>query len=460
VVYARIREDRKVEVQGFTVSISDGIVELTGRVDNVLSRDRATQLAEAVRGVRAVDNRMEITPEKREDADIERDLLKALLYNAATAKMSIHAAVRNGVARLTGTVNSWQERELAERIADDVRGVRFTQNDLATKRMPIRLDAAIAGEIKTRLVWDVLIENDPVTAVVKDANVALSGTVGSATEKRRAVADAYVEGVRGVDGRGLLVEPDGAFDQHWQPALAKSDADIALAVRNAESYDPRVPAANIAVAVSNGVATLSGTVDTLNARLAAAAVARSTVGVTDVNNQIVARSQQEIADTVLAGRIHDTLSLDPMIDIHEISITSADGYVTLTGTVGTRLERAEAFDVASRVGGVVGVTNHLETPDQAVPHFSYALSDLALQLAEAEGDHPYGAKLSDEEVARRITSELRWSPFVGAAEVQVRVENGKATLSGTVHRRRARQAAVKCAFEGGAALVDDRIIVL
>jgi osmotically-inducible protein OsmY len=157
VVYTRIIEDSKVEQQGFTVSITDGIVGLTGRVDNVLSRDRATRLAEAVRGVRAVDNRMEIVPEKRADADIESDLLKALLYNAATAKMPIHAQVRNGVARLTGTVNSWQEQELAERIADDVRGVRFTQNDLATKRTPTRLDSAIAGDIKTRFVWDVLI---------------------------------------------------------------------------------------------------------------------------------------------------------------------------------------------------------------------------------------------------------------------------------------------------------------
>jgi osmotically-inducible protein OsmY len=460
VVYARIREDRKVDQQGFTVSIKDGIVGLTGRVDNVLSRDRATLLAEAVRGVRAVDNRMEIVPQKREDADIESDLMKALLYNAATAQMPIHAEVRNGVARLTGTVNSWQEQDLAERVADDVRGVRFTQNDLATKRTPIRLDSLIAGDIKTRFVWDVLIENDPVRAVVKDADVALSGTVGSAMEKRRAIADAYVDGVHSVDGRGLLVEPDGAFDQHWQPALVKSDADIARAVRDAESYDPRIKAANIAVAVSSGVATLSGTVDTLNAKLAAAAVARSTVGVNDVNNRIVARSQQEMADAVLAGRIHDALSLDPLIDVHGISITSESGYVTLTGMVANRLEGAEAFDVASRMAGVVSVANRMETRDQAVPHFYSALADPALTFAEAEGGRPQGAKLSDEELARRITSELRWSPFVRAEEVQVRVENGKATLSGTVHQRRARQAAVKCAFEGGAASVDDRITVL
>ena len=135
--------------------------------------------------------------------------------------------------------------------------MRFTQNDLATKRAPIRLDSAIAADIKTRdFVWDVLIENDPVTARVKDANVALIGRVGSAAEKRRAISDAYVDGVHSVDGTELLVEPDGAFDQRWQPALTKSDADIALAIRDAESYDPRIQAANVAVTDTNGVATL------------------------------------------------------------------------------------------------------------------------------------------------------------------------------------------------------------
>ena len=297
--------------------------------------------------------------------------------------------------------------------------------------------------------------------MVKDANVALSGRVGSATEKRRAIGGC----IRRRRPRRGWARALGRARRSVRPALAaralaKSDADIALAVRDAESYDPRVKAANIAVAVSGGVATLSGTVDTLNAKQAAAAVAASTVGVTNVNNRIVARSQQQMADTVLAGRIHDTLSLDPLLDVHEISITSAGGYVTLTGTVGSRLERAEAFDVASRLAGVVGVANQLETPDQAVPHFYSALSDPALQYAEAENFHPHVEQLSDEELARRITSELRWSPFVVVGEVQVRVENGKAILSGTVHQRRARQAAVKCAFEGGAKSVDNQIIVL
>jgi hypothetical protein len=73
VVYERIREDNKILQQGFAVSVKNGVIELTGRVDNLLSRDRATRVAEVVRGVRAVDNRMEIVPEKRNDADVESD---------------------------------------------------------------------------------------------------------------------------------------------------------------------------------------------------------------------------------------------------------------------------------------------------------------------------------------------------------------------------------------------------
>ena len=170
-----------------------------------------------------------------------------------------------------------------------------------------------------------------------------------------------------------------------------------------------------------------------------------------------------MADAVLAGRIHDTLSLDPLLDVHQISITSAGGYVTLTGVVDTRLERAEAFDVASRMVGVLGVANHLETKDQATPHFYSALSDPAWQYAEeAELSRQTAAPPSDEELRSPHHLRAALEPVrrrgrgAGACRKMARV-----TLSGTVHRRRARQAAVKrCAFEGGAKSVDNRIAVL
>jgi len=49
------------------VSVADGIVELTGSVDNILARKRATEIAETIKGVRAVVNRILVNPVPRSD---------------------------------------------------------------------------------------------------------------------------------------------------------------------------------------------------------------------------------------------------------------------------------------------------------------------------------------------------------------------------------------------------------
>ena len=182
-VATELHKDKGNE-SGVKVVVTDGIVQLTGKVDNVLSKDRSTRVAEAVRGVRSVSNRLMVAPVARPDQDIQRDVKKALLYNAATAKMPIHTTVKGGVVTLTGTVASWQEQQLAERIADGVRGVLMTENTLSRASKPKRVDNAIADDVKSRLAWDVLVEHDPVAVAVKDSNVTLSGSVGSAAENR------------------------------------------------------------------------------------------------------------------------------------------------------------------------------------------------------------------------------------------------------------------------------------
>jgi osmotically-inducible protein OsmY len=458
-VAAELHKDKKIDQVGLTVAVNNGIVQLTGNVDNALSKDRATRISEAVRGVRSVDNRLVVSPEKRPDTDVERDVGKALSYNAATAKLPVHVSVKNGVVTLTGTVGSWQEQQLAERISDDVRGVRFTQNDLTTKRRATRQDSAVAGDVKTRLAWDVLVEHDPITATVNGSKVTLSGTVGSAAERSRAIADAWVDGVVSVDAKNLAIDVTRPPDKNLQPGVPKSDAAIASAIKEAAFYDPRVKSFNINPSVTNGVATLSGTVDTLNAKMTAEALARSTVGVTDVKNQLVARSQQPLADRVLEDRVKDALIFDPLTDAHSIFVTAKGGRIKLTGTVGTFFEKAEAFDVASRMAGVTLVDNGLEVRDQAIPYVYSAYVDPFMPYVETWymiGLRPTG---TDAEIKSRIESEFSWSPFVHPDDVHVTVQNGKATLTGTVPTFREREAAAGCALEAGAVMVDNQVKV-
>ena len=204
-VSAELARDHKLNQTGIVVAVTSGVVELTGKVDNLISKERSTRIAESVRGVRSVSNRVEISAATRPDQDMQHDVIAALEFNIATAKMPIHATVRTGTVTLTGTVESWQEKQLAARIADGVRGVRLTQNDLITKYKGKRTDTAIAADVRSRLQWDALVEHDPVEANVTDGRVVLSGSVGSAAEKSRAAVDAWVDGVASIDATGIVV---------------------------------------------------------------------------------------------------------------------------------------------------------------------------------------------------------------------------------------------------------------
>jgi len=66
----------------------------------------------------------------------------------------------------------------------------------------------------------------------------------------------------------------------------------------------------------------------------------------------------------------------------------------------------------------------------------------------------------DTEIETAIESELWWSPYVDAENVDVAVTNGTVTLTGTVSSFTAKGAATDNAFEGGAAWVNNNLAVL
>lgn len=458
-VTTELKKDKRIDQTALAVTARDGIVTLAGKVDNLFSKERATRVAEAVRGVRTVDNQLQVVTEKRSDNDIQRDVASALAFDSATAKMPIHAQVRDGIVTLVGTVHSWQEQQLAERIADAVRGVHFTRNTLVTTQAAKRTDSALIGDVQSRLAWDVFTEHDPITPTVKDGKVTLSGTVGSAAEKRRAARDAWVDGVTGVDAKALVVNTASPPDKNLRPSSTKSDGAIALAIKTAALYDPRVKAFNVNPDVKDGVVTLTGTVDTLNAKMTAEELARDTVGVRDVKDQLVARSQQPVSDRTLEDRVKGALLFDPLADAHNIFVSVKDGRVKLTGAVGTFFEKAEAFDVASRIAGITSVDDGITVTDQVIPYVYSAFIDPYVPYVEnwyVVAIRPSG---SDADIQNRIKSEIAWSPFVELSDVNVAVSNGKATLTGTVHSPLERAAAERCAVEAGAVAVDNELKV-
>lgn len=456
----KFRFDPVVPFNNIDISTERGIVTLTGAVTNLLARERATRIAETVRGVRAVIDRIEVDPVMDLSAKQLGDAVKyALVYDTATEAYEINVlADEKGDITLSGTVDSWAERNIAETVAKGVNGVVSVRNHIAVQPVSERPDTEIKWEIEKRLYWDTLVGDRLVFVRVDDGKVELSGTVGSAAEKSQAVLDAWVTGVIAVDSSDLEVETWARDkDLRDKKYVDRSDHEIREAVEDALSYDPRVSGFDIEVRSSNGMVTLRGVVDNLQSRKAAERDARHTVGVLGVNSLIKVRTGREsLEDDRIAESVRGALLRNPLIESQDISVRVKNQVVHLDGTVDSYFDKAEAESVAFRAAGVVDVRNHLMVSNPAVliydPYvYDWSIYDFPWYIA------PTVTSKSDREIKRDIEGELLWSPFVDAENVTVSVEAGDATLTGSVDSPGESNTAVQNALEGGAVTVINKL---
>jgi len=447
-----------IGAEAVEVDVTDGVVSLEGTVDTILAEDRAVRIAESTRGVRSVVDRLDVVASERPDGQIADDVRAALARDPATDSWEIDAQVQNGIVTLRGEVESFAERELAATVAKGVRGVRGVTNDIRIHYPEERLDSEIAKEVEQRLRWDLRVDDALIEVSVEDGEVELSGTVGSAFERSLARRDAWVNGAKSVDADGLEVRwwaRDEMQRKAFWPTI--SDADVEKAVADALLYDPRVASFEVDVRAENGTVTLEGVVDNPKARHAAAEDARNTLGVFHVRNHLKVRSQLAVSDEVVEESVRDALARDPVVDPTAVDVEAFAGDVYLYGEVDSYFERSQAGEVASRIAGVTDVENHIVV-DYAWPSLGrYGFYDWDPVLYDYDFDRETVRVRSDEEIREAIVSELTWSPFVDADEVTVTVEDGEATLTGTVDGWRERRAAVENAFEGGALRVRNRL---
>lgn len=104
------------------VGASEGFVTLSGPVDNLFARRRAVKIAESVRGVRGVIDHISVMPPSRPDEAIRKDIPTALQQDPATESYQVAVTVADGVPTLTGQVGAWAKAQLAQYLAESVRG--------------------------------------------------------------------------------------------------------------------------------------------------------------------------------------------------------------------------------------------------------------------------------------------------------------------------------------------------
>ena len=456
---ARFLFDKAVPWSFVDVKTQAGIVTLSGTTDNLLSKERAARIAESIRGVRSVVNNINVQTVKRTDEDIRQDVQQALLMDAAADSFELKPTVTDAVVTLNGTVQSFQEQNLALQLAKGVRGVKDVKDAIDVKYKAQRPDPEIAADARSALENDVWLNGSGIKVEANGGKVVLSGTVGSAAEKTRARTLAWVMGVNQVEDEGLKVDPLLANETRRSPAkTVRSDEDIKKAVKDAFVADPRVFSFNPEIEVTSGIVTLSGVVDNIKAKNAAEQDAKNTTGVFSVRNYLKVRPARPLPDDALAQNVKAALLRDPVVDSYQIDVKAGNGTVTLEGKVDSYYEKSQAEDVANRINGVVLVSNNLEVKNPGITYYN-------LRWDPYYHYHPYYhastglTYRSDAEIRNDINDELFWSPFVDADEVQVAVDNRVATLTGAVDSWNEFNAAADNAREGGAVGVINRLKV-
>ena len=408
---------------------AEGILTLAGRVDNLLAKRRASALAQQVKGVMAVVNQIVVVSSQREDQEIAQDIVQAWSAEEVTEALELRVDVNRSAARLSGTVDSHAEKVVAEEIAAGVKGVTEIENEINVMLATDRPDAEIRKEVQGLIESAIELDDAAIEVNVDNGVVVLNGQVGSAFAKSAAERKSWVSGVKSVDVRGVQVDFD-LYDgtRRRERLQAVTDKKIVEMIRLAMRHDPRLLSylETIDVASNDGSVTLTGKVGRLRAKESAEQVARSTIGVWRVKNNLKVRwsgadpTAHEIVENVQAA-----LSRDPYVSRHAIRVHCRNAHVSLYGLVDSEFEKRVAGGTAGGQKGVVHVNNSLAVAKKWEPQ-------------------------SDAEIKADIEEKLKFTFFDKSNNIDVTVDNGVAILRGEVDTWRAWQTAMNKAVEAGA----------
>jgi osmotically-inducible protein OsmY len=182
-------------------------------------------------------------------------------------------------------------------------------------------------------------------------------------------------------------------------------------------WDGRIDASRVQVEVFDGTVMLRGTVPSFSARRAAESDIRAIAGVESVDNRLSVERPTESAagDREIAENIGRLLRSHVDIGSENIEITIEGGRVALKGVVSAYWKKVVAEDLAAGVAGVTDIDNRISV----VPT----------------------KKVDDAIIADQIIRALGRHTDIDPREINVKVEDGRVTLSGFAPSLQAEQAA-------------------
>lgn len=191
-VEAELAWNPELDAKDIAVKVSGGVVTLTGFAPSFADKYRAEGTTKRVAGVAAVANDIEVTlpPDTQlTDPEIARQVVARLKADLPVGHESIKALVHQGHVALEGSVEWHYQRERAEAVVRDLRGVISVRNS-------IKIRSRVApGEIKRKIEEafkrSATVDAEQLAVEAHGSEVILRGQVRSWAERDQALQTAW-----------------------------------------------------------------------------------------------------------------------------------------------------------------------------------------------------------------------------------------------------------------------------
>ncbi len=215
------------------VTVQKGKAVLTGKVDEKISKELASEIARGVSGITDVDNQIVVEAnylphfghggfgDKIDDASISAAIRSKLQWNKDVDSVGTDVSTKNGRVTLTGNADSQAAKDIANRLAMNTRGVTSVTNNLKIQSNQMTdddkarakaedeshniSDSWITAKVKSSFMYSSNINGGDIDVSTNNGVVTLTGKVASGIERSLAIETAQnIRGVKSVTSNALL----------------------------------------------------------------------------------------------------------------------------------------------------------------------------------------------------------------------------------------------------------------
>jgi osmotically-inducible protein OsmY len=180
-VLAELKWESSVAAAHIDVTAKNGVVTLSGHVENYMSKYAAERAARRVQGVQGVAEEIEVHlpyESKKTDDEIAAAVLDRLAWNVTIPRNAIKVKVEKGFVTLTGEVEWCYQQEAAQLDVQHLHGVVGVANNVTIMTQAVNV-GEISADIQHPLKRSWYTRPDSISVTASHVKVKLTGFVHS-----------------------------------------------------------------------------------------------------------------------------------------------------------------------------------------------------------------------------------------------------------------------------------------